>query len=275
MTHDAFPPTPLVGVDFSSRPTRRKPIAVAHGERSGDVVRLNHLETHATLAQLGDWLAKPGKWLGGFDFPFGLPRSLVEQLDWPTDWLPLMRHYAAMPRALISRTFAEFRAARPAGGKWAHRATDMPAGSSPSMRDVNPPVAYMMHAGVPLLIDCGAHIPGLHAGDPSRVALEAYPGMLAREILKRASYKSDEKAKQTNERRAARMQLIDALEKGKSRLGLLLALTPVQRAALTDDGCADRLDAVLCLMQAAWASTQPNYGLPETIDSLEGWIVSA
>ena len=37
----------------------------------------------------------------------------------------------------------------------------------------------------------------------------------------------------------------------------------------------DRLDAVLCLVQAAWASTRPQHGLPSNIDPLEGWIVSA
>jgi hypothetical protein len=29
------------------------------------------------------------------------------------------------------------------------------------------------------------------------------------------------------------------------------------------------------LAQAAWASAQPNYGLPATFDAVEGWIVSA
>jgi len=28
-------------------------------------------------------------------------------------------------------------------------------------------------------------------------------------------------------------------------------------------------------MQAAWASLRPNFGLPEDLDPLEGWIVSA
>ena len=48
-----------------------------------------------------------------------------------------------------------------------------PAGSSPSMKWVNPPVAYMLHAGVPLLMGAGLHLPSLHAGDASRVALDA------------------------------------------------------------------------------------------------------
>ena len=63
------------------------------------------------------------------------------------------------------------------------------------MKWVNPPVAFMLHAGVPLLIQAGVSLPGLHAADPRRVALEAYPGLLAREILGRRSYKSDDKAK--------------------------------------------------------------------------------
>ena len=46
------------------------------------------------------------------------------------------------------------------GHKFAHRATDRWAGSSPSMKWVNPPVAYMLHAGVPLLIDAGVAIAG-------------------------------------------------------------------------------------------------------------------
>ena len=52
-------------------------------------------------------------------------------------------------------------------------------------------------------------------------------------------------------------------------------LTHAQRDALVDDARGDALDAVLCLMQAAWASLQPGWGLPSDVDPLEGWIVSA
>jgi hypothetical protein len=161
------------------------------------------------------------------------------------------------------------------GGKFAHRACDIPAGSSPSMKWVNPPVAYMLHAGVPLLIDAGVDLPGLHEGDASRVALEAYPGLLARELIGHRSYKSDEKAKQTPERLIARKDLLEALEQGRTRLGLRLRLTHAQRDALVADASGDKLDAVLCLVQAGWAAGEPNHGLPANIDPLEGWIVSA
>ncbi|MFN3297902.1 MAG: DUF429 domain-containing protein, partial [Caldimonas sp.] len=138
----------LVGVDFTSRPTRRKPITVAVGERQGSRVRLLQMQALTNEAGFEAWLAQPGPWVGAFDFPFGLPRELVEQLGWPTEWPALMDHYAALPRAEIRATFAAFCQARPAGAKFAHRAADRPAGSSPSMKWVNPPVAYMLHAGV-------------------------------------------------------------------------------------------------------------------------------
>jgi len=145
------------------------------------------------------------------------------------------------------------------------------------MKWVNPPVAYMLHAGVPRLLAAGVHLPGLHEGDMRRVALEGYPGLLAREVLGQRSYKSDEKLKQTPERLIARKDLITALEHGQTRLGLRLKVSHAQRDALIDDASGDSLDAVLCLLQAAWGARQgaPRYGLPEDMDALEGWIVTA
>ncbi len=265
----------LAGVDFTSRPTRKKPITVALGHSARGVVRLDRIEAHTDFDGFARWLHTPGPWLGVFDLPFGLPRELVLALEWPTTWPELMRHYAALTREQIRDTFAAFCDARPAGAKFAHRATDGPAGSSPSMKWVNPPVAYMLHAGVPLLMGAGLHLPGLHAGDASRVALEGYPGLLAREVLGARSYKSDNKAKQTPERLIARIDLVDALDQGRTRLALRLKLSHAQREDLIADASGDRLDAVLCLVQAAWASGQPHHGLPADIDPLEGWIVSA
>jgi len=267
----------LVGCDFSSTPTRRKPILLAIGAASGGRVQLTRLEKFESLAAFADWLRAPHAWIGGFDFPFGLPRELVEHLGWPTGWRDCMRHYASLTRPQIRETFAAFCAARPAGSKFAHRRFDRLAGSSPSMKWVNPPVAYMLHAAVPLLLEAGVHIPGLQQGDPQRVALEAYPGLLARELIGRRSYKSDEKAKQTPDRLIARKDVITALDQGRTRLGLRLKLTHAQADALAGDASGDSLDAVLCLVQAAWAAQHgaPRYGLPADLDPLEGWIVSA
>ena len=272
-----MPPDLLIGCDFSSSPSRRKPIVMATGSASKGRVLLAGLERVESLDGFEQWLRRERAWTGVFDFPFGLPRELVVHLGWPERWPELMRHYAALSRSEIRDTFAAFCAARPAGQKFAHRAADRPAGSSPSMKWVNPPVAYMLHAGVPRLLAAGVHLPGLHEGDIHRVALEGYPGLLAREVLGPRSYKSDDKARQTPDRLIARKDLITALEHGQTRLGLRLKVSHAQRDALVDDASGDSLDAVLCLLQAAWAAQQgaPRYGLPPEMDPLEGWIVTA
>jgi len=279
----------LLGCDFSSAPSRQKPIVIALGAQSNGRVVLSKLVQISSLQAFSDWLQQPGPWLGAFDLPFGLPRELVETLGWPTGWSACMAHYGSLSREQIRASFAAFCNARPVGGKFAHRATDRPAGSSPSMKWVNPPVAFMLHAGVPLLLQAGVRLSGLSdaaGGDAAvtesteRVALEGYPGLLAREVLGQRSYKSDDKARQTPERLIARKDLITALEQGQTRLGVRLKLTHAQRDALADDARGDALDAVLCLLQAAWAQSRfqagdARYGLPETMDPLEGWIVTA
>lgn len=270
----------LLGCDFSSSPTKRKPIVLAWGGWKGQRLVLDRMALCTTLDEFASSLTTPGPWVGGFDLPFGLPRELVTHLGWPTDWLSCMQHYASMSREAIRDQFKAFCDARPVGGKFAHRATDTPAGSSPSMKWVNPPVAFMMHAGVPLLLHAGVHVPGLCQGDPSRVALEAYPGLWARRVLGSRSYKSDTVAKQTTDRFIARKDLVHALVWGHEALPVRLQLSSAQQDALLGDASGDRLDAVVCMMQAAWAQEQHDqghalYGLPLDMDRLEGWIINA
>lgn len=287
----------LAGCDFSSSPSRRKTIVFATGVLDRSRVQLCGLERLPSLEEFSAWLVRDQAWVCGFDLPFGLPRELVNALAWPMDWAGCMRLYAGLSREQIRTAFADFCNRRPVGGKFAHRATDLPAGSSSSMKWVNPPVAYMLHAGMPCLMSAGVHLPGLHSAEqaaaasaytahlPERVGLEAYPGLLARELLQisgdaKRSYKNDAKALQTPERLIARKDLITALENGQTRLGLRLKLSHAQRDMLVDDATGDALDAVLCLMQAAWAEQQHlqghvRYGLPAQIDPLEGWIITA
>ncbi len=278
---------PLVlGCDFTSSPSKRKPVVVAVGHATAASATLARIERFTSLADLGEWLGTPrAPWVGAFDLPFGLPRELVFTLGWPTEWRACMAHYAALSRSDIRDRFASFCHARPVGSKFAHRATDGPAGSSPSMKWVNPPVAYMLHSGMPLLLQADAHLPGLRNGNPNRVAVEAYPGLLAREAVGSAPYKSDDKAKQTPARLIGRKDILAAVESGLTicgqpmRLGLRLKLTHAQRDALVDDASGDSLDAALAMVQAAWAYKQHAgghgcYGLPP-FDPLEGWIVSA
>jgi Protein of unknown function (DUF429) len=274
----------LYGVDFSSSPNRRKPITVAKGRlatlRGRPAVCLESLTTLATLDDFADWLNRPDPWLAAFDFPFALPRELLQHLAWPhATWQLHIEHFATLSRPEMVAHFKAFCDARPVGGKFAHRACDQLSGSSPSMKWVNPPVAYMLHAGAPRLLAAGVHIPLLHRGDVSRIALEGYPGFFARAIVGRNSYKSDDIAKQNVERRQQRQRLVAAIEDGRNNLSLAGKFDAALREQCLTDASGDTLDACLCLMQAAWGwqRRETNFGLPSAIDSvaaIEGWIVS-
>jgi len=74
--------TTLWGCDFSSAPTRRKPITLAVGRAERGRVLLDGMQTFETLDAWGEQLHAPGPWVGGFDLPFGLPHELVTALGW-------------------------------------------------------------------------------------------------------------------------------------------------------------------------------------------------
>lgn len=258
----------VIGVDFTSSPGPRKAITVARCELAGAGLRLESIDELRDFDAFEALLREPGPWVGGFDFPFGLPREMVRDLDWPRDWRKLVAFCAALSRREWRGILDGYRATRPAGRKYAHRATDIPAGSSSPMKLVNPPVALMFHEGAPRLAQAGVQVPGLMDGDRSRVALEAYPGLLARSVVGRESYKSDTPSKQTAARRAARRRIVASLPIHASKaLG----------RRLVEDASGDALDAALCAVQAArgWRQRASGFGLPADTHPVEGWIVSA
>lgn len=266
----------VLGVDFTSAPRPAKPIVVARGRAAAGVFVLEAIEALPDWTAFERLLASPGPWLGGFDFPFGLPRAAVRDLGWPTEWTALVRHCAAMSRNAFRASLDAYRATRPVGDKYPHRATDLPAASHSPVKLVNPPVGLMFLEGAPRLAAAGLHIPGLRDGDPARIAVEAYPGLAARAIT-RTSYKSDEVRKQTPARRAVRGAIVARLRRDGGPFGFRLEGARALLASLADDGTGDRLDAVLAAMQAAWCWRRRarNFGLPRDVDPLEGWIATA
>jgi hypothetical protein len=263
----------IYGVDFTCAPRRAKPITVAVASLSENSLHLEGVERLQTFTEFEAMLMRPGPWVGGFDLPFSLPRELVRDLGWPADWPALVAHCATLSRLELRKALDDYRATRPVGKRYAHRATDYPAGSSSPMKLVNPPVALMFHEGAPRLLASGVHVPALLEGDKKRVALEAYPGLLVRKQLDlRASYKSDTRAEQTPERQTVRRKVVAALKEGQP---LGIRLNTNMEKALVADGSGDLLDAAICAVQAAWAARQPGYGIPADAPDGEGWIVSS
>jgi len=265
---------PISGVDFTSRPRKQKPITVATGRMRSGAFELESIEEYCDWEKYESWLKRHGSWVAGFDFPFGLPREAVRDLGWPASWHELVLHCRSLGRAGFRTALDRYRESRPVGSRYAHRATDRPAGSHSPLKLVNPPVGLMFLEGAPRLLEAGVTIPGLMKGDPQRIAFEAYPGFVARQMVK-SSYKNDARARQTPQRMRARKAIVTALVSSDNPFGFALSASPRTLRSLVRDAAGDRLDAVLCALQAAWAwqRRSHNYGLPIEIDPLEGWIV--
>ena len=70
----------IYGVDFTCAPRRAKPITVAAGFLEGKALVVDEVERLESFSAFEAMLTRPGPWVGGFDFPFSLPRELVRDL---------------------------------------------------------------------------------------------------------------------------------------------------------------------------------------------------
>jgi hypothetical protein len=267
----------ILGIDFTSAPRRAKPITVAHGHLRGSVLKIDAIENIETFTAFEDVLRRRGPWIGGFDFPFGLPREAVEGLGWPTNWRKLTQHCFNLGKPEFKRQLDRYRESRDYGNRYATRRGDKVSHAHPAVKLVNPPVGLMFFEGAPRLAAAKLTIPCLSAGDPARVALEAYPGFLVRSGLGiKDSYKNDQRGKQTTAHEETRQRIVRALKAGAPH-GIHAHLNPKFEHQVVADGSGDQLDAVICAIQASWGQTQgaPRYGLPPNVDPVEGWIVTA
>ena len=265
----------IYGLDFTSAPGSRKPISVVSATLNQRSLFVEDWQSLISFAAFEAFLRFPSPWLAACDFPFGLPRKLLLNLDWPVDWPAYMRLVADLSKSEFEHLLTNYRQARPAGDKHHLRATDKLAGACSPMMLHRVPVAKMFFQGATRLLESGVSVLPMHPTADERIVLEGYPALVARVFIGKQSYKSDERARQTPERLLARQRLLDILCSPAlmAVYGVALELPLQLRQQLLADATGDALDALLCAIQAAWASLQPGYGIPLDCNKAEGWIV--
>jgi hypothetical protein len=266
----------VYGIDFTSAPTARKSITLAECSLQNNRLRLEQILPLTTRDSFDEFLCCDGPWIAGIDFPFGQPRKLIENLGWPVAWRDYIARVKELSKEGFEKVLTDYRQGREKGDKQHLRATDICANSRSPMMLYGVPVAKMFYRGAPGLLGSPASVPVRPTGD-SRVIVEAYPALVVRKLIGEKSYKSDNRRKQTVAKKTARGSIVQELRLGKliSCYGLCLEFSEGNARWFIDDPTADRLDAFLCAIQAAWAFTQKsnNYGIPLNCDLLEGWIV--
>lgn len=270
----------LYGLDFTSAPSQKKPITRAFCELSEaqpDILHLKTLDTFPTFDGFEAFLRSDGPWLAALDFPFGQPRKLITNLGWPTSWEGYMSIIVSLSKAAFEETLRRYRESRPAGDKQHLRVTDEYAGAISPMMMHRVPVGKMFFEGATRLYRSEVSVLPCRPTGSNTIAIEGYPALVARKLIGKRSYKSDERGQQTIEKNQARQEIVAGLRGGKLTqwYGITVGMPDQLAEELLQDAMGDKLDAVLCAVQAAWAYSQRErgYGIPEECDKDEGWIV--
>jgi hypothetical protein len=262
----------VLGIDFTSAPRHSKPITCLNCVFDDGLLHAQKLEEWTSFSGFEAALQFPGLWIAGVDFPFGQSRTFIENIGWPETWAKYVSHAGALTRKKFRTDLNDYRAGRSDGDKEHRRQTDIAAGSISPQKLYGVPVGLMFYEAAPRLLNAGVTIPYLNDGDPERIVVEAYPGILARKLIGRRSYKQDTRRKQTQDQQDARRVLLERIVSGA--LAESFGIRVQAGAELADDPSGDHLDALLCAIQAAWSWTRRNerYGAPASVDPLEGWI---
>lgn len=260
----------LAGADYTSAPSKRKPITVCHAELDESdlrIVRLEDCRSHTDFEEVLRGLS-----LVGIDAPLGQPLPFLKFI------YPEAETRADVVARLRKETMASWvekcRSYRGRDGeRELFRACDSAATACSPMKCFFIPVGRMFLRAVQSLENTGFVLAGLQDGE--KKALEIYPTLAVENLTGHRSYKTDDPKKDTEARLEVRRQVVNALRSTKPlpKYGLKVKISEDILAGLADDPKADRLDAILAVIQTAWAATQPNFGVPPSVDPREGTIV--
>jgi hypothetical protein len=278
-------------------------------KKDGDFVQFENW-----LNGKGKW-SEEKQWVAGIDFPFGMPIETVNHFCWFSDpsqeqsWKAYMKQITHM-----YSTPYDFRECIEG---WRHtaklgksgdpmrvrisRLTDKLANSGSPMNYFPPPVCPMFYQGARRLasLEESISIIPVRSVQAERVIIEAYPRLVvdvfisSKEHYKEKSTKKGENKKNQEELReldnkarlANRKGILAGLsssdDEGRmmKRYGHHLAISEDLALECVQDHDGDKLDSVLCAVQAAWAHKAVNHGVPGfTVNvlqdqiRLEGWI---
>ncbi len=239
----------VFGLDFTSAPSRKKPITQAHCAFEKGTVSVLEIKCLTDFDQFEAFLNSEGEWIAGIDFPFGQPRKFVTNLGWPEAWASYVGKVAAMSKEEFETLLRQYKACRAKGDKEHLRETDKLADARSPMKLVRPPVAKMFFRGAPRLLHsrvCVLPFDVPHEGEA--IVLEASPALVARKFLGRRSYKGEGKKKLDTERKAAREEIVQGIRSGELRdhYGFGVEITESLTQELVLDPTGDQLDALLC-----------------------------
>ncbi|MFC1965742.1 DUF429 domain-containing protein [Chloroflexota bacterium] len=267
----------IYGIDFTSTPRFGKAITLAKAELRDKELIIINCENLTSTAEFSELLKTPGPWIAAIDFPFGQPRKLVLDCRWPRSWEGYVEYVSKMGKRAFEERLRSYKDTE-SGRRRLRRKTDIRAGSLSPMQLDFTPVGKMFFVGAPLLLRSPCTImPFRVESTEAGIIVEGYPKLVAVKAIGRQGYKSDIPIAQNSRHREIRNSILKWIQSPAAQYiyGLSVGLAESVVLDCLDDAKGDKLDAVLCAIQAAWSLSQrqAGYGIPHDCDLLEGWIV--
>jgi len=248
----------ILGVDFSGATDAGRRIWVAEGRARDDVFELLDLRPAAALeggglspsvaiAALRAHIVKVPDTVAGLDFPFSIPRSLIEE----SSWIAFIRAFPA--RFGDADAFRNW-AFRKAGMRELRRAADRAAKTpfnSYNLR-IHRQTWWGITALLHPLVVSGAAIVRPYQAMPRRpkpIVIEACPACGMKSLGFYPQYKGRSDAHRAARRAVLRRLIVDRLMATPSR---------ILSARMIDDPGGDALDAVIAAIATAHAEIAPD-----------------
>jgi len=262
----------VYGIDFTSVPSRNNPITCSHCRLQDNVLIVTGLFPLSDWNEFENLLNSDGSWIAGIDFPFGQPNRLIIDLNWPKPWEEYVRFVSSLSKENFEAVLTTYKYTRAYGDKEHLRITDKRAGSLSPMKLNGVPVGKMFFQKAKRLLNSNNSVVPCLRRKSNTIVIEAYPGLAARNLIGRKSYKGNngDQSRKLKVRTDIISQLIE-----NTLYGFCVAITDECKERCIRDQGGDWLDAILCAVQAGWAYSQrfSNYGVPCDCDINEGWII--
>ncbi|NJK72424.1 MAG: hypothetical protein HC926_03635 [Synechococcaceae cyanobacterium SM2_3_60] len=107
----------IFGLDFTSAPSRRKPIVCAEAIRTDGQLNVLRFLPLTSWAAFELWLGTPGEWLAGVDFPLSQPRCWLAAMGWGETWPEMIAMLAGLTKAEFVACLDDYRAQQPVGAR--------------------------------------------------------------------------------------------------------------------------------------------------------------
>lgn len=242
----------IYGVDFSTAPSKSKPIVVCSGILDASVLRVTPLANFVSVSDFGDWFCALESGVVGIDAAFGLP---VEFSSWAypglDEWSSLTAKIQQEGFSGLEAKILAFRATRESGFKEPVRLADKPHRAASPLKLLNPPMAKMFFLISGLLAKSSHDVWPVRRCQSDVKVSEIYPGAFPRKLLAGKSYKNDPKGDLDRPQR--RTQILEFLEDEtrKGDVGWSLRFEDqAHRDLCLRDPKADHLDAVIAAYEA-------------------------